>query len=181
MVWHAAAKVHIYDVEKGELLQIVDAPWYDVRDLRISGDGSKFFCMGWNFIYARYIWTGEVIGQVELEIKLSNGTVLTIDGSKVWVHLAGGIEGWDFGVPDTSSIKHYREPPNRPHLDLIGGIRKQRSDLLGMEDTITRKKLFQLPLRCQIPGDLQWDGQYLVAGYETGDMLILDCNCTLAH
>jgi hypothetical protein len=56
-----------------------------------------------------------------------------------------------------------------------------RSDLPGIEDTITGKKVLQLPSRYSKPGDAQWDGQYLVAGYSTGEVLILDCNCTLAH
>jgi len=106
---------------------------------------------------------------------------LTTDSSRVWVCSPGGINGWDFGVPDSSSIKHYSEPTSRPHLDFIGGIRKHRSFLPGVEDTITGKVVFQLPSGCTTPADAQWDGQYLVAGYNTGEVLILDCNCILAQ
>ena len=184
LVWYAAEKIHIWDVEKGELLQTVDAPWHTIWDLRISGDGSKVFCGGCNteenFIYAQYIWTGEVMGEVKLGIRYKD-TSLTIDGSRVWVHLPDGIEGWDFGVPDSSSIKKYTEPPKRPHLDFIGGIRQARSHLPMIEDTTTGKVVFQLPLRYPNPAEVQWDGRYLVVGYEIGEVLILDCNCTLAH
>jgi len=182
LVWYAAGKIHIWDIEKEELLQTVDAPYNDVRDLRISGDGSKILCMEWLFIQAWYIWTGEVMGKVELHDEKYGSTFLTMDGSKVWVNFPKkGIEGWDFGVLDPSSIKHYTGPPNRPHLDFIGGIRRCRTDLPGIEDTITGKKVFQLPSRYTRPDDVQWDGQYLVAGYDTGEVLILDCNCTLSH
>jgi hypothetical protein len=97
---------------------------YSVEDLRISGDGSKVFCMEWDSFMPG------IYGQERLWAKypcliVFVDTFLTIDSSKVWVNFPNhGIEGWDFGVPDSSSIKHYREPPNRPHLDFIGGIRK---------------------------------------------------------
>ena len=184
LVWYTAEKIHIWDVEKGELLQTVDAPWDTVWDLRISGDGSKVFCGGWNteenFIHAWYIWTGEVMGEVILGSTRYLDT-LTIDNSRVWVYSSRGIEGWDFGVPDSSSIKEYTEPLKRPHLDFICGIRRERSYLPGIVDTITGKVVFQPSSRYARPNDTQWDGQYLVAGYVTGEVLILDCNCTLAH
>jgi len=126
LVWYAAKKVHIWDVKKGELLQTVDADVYQdcVRDLRISGDGSKVFCMEWNSIQVWHILTGEVMGKVKLYYCEYYDIFLTIDNSRVWVKSHVGIMGWDFGVPDSSSIKHHREPPNRPSLDLIGGIRE---------------------------------------------------------
>jgi len=120
------------------------------------------------------------------EVKVHNrkyvDTFLTMDSSKVWVNFPGkGVEGWDFRVLEPSSIKQCPRPPNRPHLDFIGGIRKQKTHLPGIEDTITGKEVFQLPSRYAGCVDAQWDGQYLVAGYDTGEVLILDCNCTLAH
>ena len=180
LVWYVAGEIHIWDVEKGELLQTVDGPWSGVTDLRISGDGSKIFCMDYFSIGAWYIWTGEVIDEVKLSRTCPDDAFLTVDGSRVWVKFYH-TEGWDFGVSDLSSVKHYTEPPNRPHLDFIGGIRRGRSHLPGIEDTITGKEVFQLPLRYKKPSDAQWDGQYLVAGYHTGEVMILDCICTLAH
>ena len=182
LAWHEAKKIHIWDVEKGELLQTVDAPLCLIWDLRISGDGSKVFCTELYFIYAWYIWTGEVMGKVKLQLPQYTDAILTVDSSKVWMNLPDkGIVGWDFGAPDSSSIKHYEEPPNRPSLDFIGGIRKQRSFLPGIENTITGKKVFEPPPRYTKPADAQWDGQYLVAGYDTGEVLILDCNCMFTH
>ena len=180
LVWSADKKIHTWDIEKGKLLQTVDAPAFRVSDLKISGDGSKFFYMTGFYIHARYTLTGKFMGLVKLPSY--SESFLTVDSSKIWVHISDqNIVGWDFGVPNFSSIKCYRKPPNRPHLDFIGGIRKRRSDLPGIEDTITGRVFFQLPSRYPRPNDAQWDGQYLVAGYETGEVMILDCNCMLAH
>ena len=177
LVWCVDRQIHVWDVEKGELLQMIDVPRWSVDDLRISGDGSKVLCMQWEFIHAWYIWTGEAMGKVELHNCKYEHTFLTIDGSKVWVNFPEqGIEGWDFGVPDSSSIEHYREPPDRPYPDFIGGIRRGRSFLPGIVDTVTGR-VFQLSLRYTQATDAQWDGRYLVAGYDTGEVLILDCDC----
>ena len=92
-----------------------------------------------------------------------------------------GKKGAENVTLDPSSIEHYAGPPHRPHLDFIGGIRKHKTPLPGIEDTITGKKVFQPPSRYTVPGDAQCNGQYLVAGYDTGEVLILDCNCMLAH
>ena len=121
------------------------------------------------------------MGRVDLYTVQYNVTFLTIEDSRIWVHFLRGIEEWDFGVPDSSSIQHYQEPQNKPHLDFIGGIRKERSFLPGIEDTISGKKVLQLPSRYTRPGDAQWDGQYWVAGYDSGEVLILDCDSLIPH
>jgi WD40 repeat protein len=180
LVWYADEEIHIWDVEKGELLQKVDTPQGYVYDLRISGDGSKVFWMAIE-IHAWYIWTGEAIGSVSLGGSMYGDSFLATDSSRAWVHLPGGIMGWDFGVPDSFSIMECTEPPKRPHLDFVGGTRRKKSYLPGIEDTTTGREFFQLPSRYANPNNAQWDGQYLVAGYDSGEVLILECNCTLAH
>jgi len=178
--WDTTKKIHIWDVKKGELLYTLNAPSVNVYDLRISGDGSKVFYMEHDYIHAWYIWTGKVMGKVRLHSAYSSDSLFTVESSRVWVN-EHHTEGWDFGASNSSSIKHYKKPPNRPHLDFTGGIRGKRSYLPGIEDTISGKEVFQLPSRYKRPNDAQWDGQYLVAGYETGEVIILDCNCMLAH
>ena len=42
--------------------------------------------------------------------------------------------------------------------------------------TVTGKEIFQLVGRYADPYDAQWDGRYLVAGYMSGEVLILDFN-----
>jgi len=44
-------------------------------------------------------------------------------------------------------------------------------------DTVTGKVVFQLDGKFAKPTHAQWDGQYLVAGYLFGEVLILDFNC----
>jgi len=181
-VWYRDEKLCIWDTEKGELLRMVDIPGGNVRDLRISGDGSMVFCLYWESIQAWSIWTGEVLGKVEYIFGISTDSFSTVDGLRVWVNLLQSsalIIGWDFGVLGLSPNKLSNMSQNRPHLDFIGGMRKQRSFLPGIQDTTTRKVVIQLPERLVRPLDAQWDGQYLVAGYDSGEVLILEYNHVL--
>jgi len=51
--------------------------------------------------------------------------------------------------------------------------------LSRFEDTATGKEVLRLAGRFAKSLNALWDGQYLVAGYETGEVLILDFNCVL--
>ena len=182
LVWYTDKKIYILDAEKGELLQTVDVSGDNVKDLRISGDGSKVFCMDEQYICAWNIWTGEVMDRVEFGLYPSEDPFLTIDGTRVWVSFPPSLTmGWDFETSGSSPIELICTPFPRPHLDFIGGIREERSILPGIEDTITGKEVFQLPSKHARPADVQWDGQYLVAGYSSGEVLILDCTNLLPH
>ena len=180
--WHGDKKIHILDIEKKKL-QMVDVPGDNVKDLRISGDGSKVFCLYETSIQAWSILTGEVVGRVGLLPITSQDPFLTIDGSRVWLNFyygTIGIGGWDFGILG-SPIQLFSEALKRPHLDFVGGIRKKRSFLPKIKDIVTGKEVFQLPGRLVRPVDAQWDGRYLVAGYDSGEVLILDCNYVPLH
>jgi hypothetical protein len=90
-----------------------------------------------------------------------------------WFKSLGGSQGvglWDSG----SSPIPLPGPPDRPNMDIIGGVGRYSGDLPGIEDTITGKEVFQFPAQFTTPSDLEWDGQYLVVGYENGEVLILD-------
>ena len=181
-VWCTDEKTCIWDTEKGELLRTVDIPGRAIRDLRISADGSKVFCLYTNSIEALSISTGEVVGRVEFLLTLSRDPFMTTDGSKVWVQFPiVGVMGWDFGTSGSPPIKLSNTLQSRSHLDFIDGVRKERSFLPGIKDTVTGKKVLQLPEELARPSDAQWDGQYLVAGYASGEVLILDCDHVLLH
>ena len=76
-------KLHTWDTEKGEY-QISDVQSTShVKDLRISGDGSKVFVLGEKSIQAWSIQTGEVVGQVRLEVEPLYDSLIG-DGSGVW-------------------------------------------------------------------------------------------------
>ena len=170
LVWYMKKKIHVWDVEKGKLLQMVDGPVDNVEDVRISGDGSKVFCLCWRSIQAWSIQTGEVMGKVGLKY-CKHQRSLTVDDSRVWVHSPLSEPwGWDFGVSGTSPTV------TLPHLSdtKLWDISQSR-----VKDTVTGQVVFQLAGRFANPVNTQWDGQYLVAGYESGEVLILDFYHTL--
>ena len=99
---------------------------------------------------------------------------LIVNGSRVWVCFGSSqIKGWDFGLLGSAPVPLSNTPLDRPHLYFIG-IRQQATSLSRIKSTITRKRVFQLTGRYALPEVAQWDGQYLVAGYESGEVLILD-------
>ena len=192
-VWHTDEKIYIWDTKKGKLLRTVDAVClpgdndddgdadndHDVRDLRISEDGSQVFCLYDYSVQAWSIWTGEFVGKGEFHGATFEDPFLTIDTQGVWVYpiSPGLILGWDFGILDLYPVELSGTSRRGPHLDFIGGIRMQKSFLPGIQDTVTGKVVLQLPARLATCSDAQWDGQYLVAGYNSGEVLILECNC----
>ena len=170
LVWGMDEVIYIQDAKKGQLLQVVDAPGEHGVDIRISGDGSKVFYLDDSWIQAWSMWTGEPVGKVGHGWAPNQDAMLVMDGLRVWV--LG--RGWDFGISGASPVVLSGVLPDRPHLDLIGGIKKKKGIFPGIEDTVTGKKVFQPPVRLASPSDFQWDGQYLVAGYKNGEVLILD-------
>ena len=179
LVWWADEKIRIWDVENYKLLQILSAIGYNVKDIRISGDGSKVFCLYQTSIQAWSIWTGEVVGEVEFGDKMV-GDSLTIDGSRVWVFIPwGGYEGWDFGIPNSSPVQLFYFPLSRPHLSSILGPGQRDPGPCRIKDAATGKGILQLPGRFAKPVDTWWDSQYLVAHYDSGEVLILDFNHVL--
>ena len=172
-VWHTGQEICIWDTEKGKLLRTVGTYRDNVLDLRISGDGSQVFCLFFDSIDAWSIQTGDFLGRGRVSFdSLLGDCLLTIDGLKVWVQ----SNGWRFGMLGSPPVKLSGMSQNWPHLYFIGGARKQKSLIPGIQDTATRKVVFQLPGRLAKCLDAQWDGHYLVAGYESGGMLILECN-----
>jgi WD40 repeat protein len=169
-----ARKLYILHIEGGKLPQVVDL-FGRVKDFKISGDGSQVFCLSGQLIQAWSIQTGESLGQVQLDGLLSPES-LVVDGSRVWAYpLFSPPEGWDFGPPGSSPpILLLNTSPDRPRLDFISGTEKWDTSLPRIRDTVTGKVVFQLPERYARPSVTQWDGQYLVAGYESGEVLILD-------
>ena len=161
----ADEEIHIWDTEKGELLQTVVAP--KSKGLRISGDGSKVFCFTGKSIQAWSMWTWEPMSEVELVGQNLYLDPLHVDGSRIWVQSEdSSTQGWDFGISGSPPIQLSNMSTERPHLDFIGSYR--------IMDRVTGEEVFQLSGRYAYPTEVQWDGQYLIAGYESGEVLILD-------
>ena len=179
LVWFNDHKIHVWESEKGELpykVGILSCCWN--MDIRISGDGSKIFILNNKCIQAWSLWTGEIVGKVELEDEPFCFDFLVADGSRVWICLRDKqTQGWDFKIPGSTPIQLSNAFPNRPHLSLIQYYNKGLDRLYRIEDTVSGKEVFRLPERYAEPiWAPQWDGQYLVAGYSSGEVLILDLN-----
>jgi hypothetical protein len=144
--------------------------------LRISGDGTRVFCLTETLIQAWSIDTGEHMGKMELELG-GNWYLdpLQMNGSRLWIRLGDlSTQGWDFGTPSSSLAPSSIGSTSRPLLDFIGGAYWQTSWPPWIKDSISGKEVFQLSGRHARPEEVQWDGQYLIAGYDSGELLILD-------
>jgi WD40 repeat protein len=172
--WIRTMGIDIWDASEGKLLHSVDVDWNKFGDLRISGDGSKIFCEIDNLLQAWSTQTGEALGRVEVE----DGSYLgpcCVDGSKIWVnHRDKPPQGWDFGVSGSSPVQLSNTPSERPHLDFIHYPSEWNKGPSRIEDTVTGKVVFWLSGRYTDHRGVRWDGQYLVAGSQSGEVLILD-------
>ena len=142
-----------------------------VDDVRISGDGSNVFCLCWETIQAPSIQTGEVVGEVGLGL-CNLQRSLAVDSSRVWVHspLSEPL-GWDFGTSDSPPVQLSNSPLLLAKNSKLWDVTQSR-----IKDAVTGRVVFQLAERFVNPVDAQWDGYYLVAGYNSGEVLILDFN-----
>ena len=174
-VWHKDSQLHIWDTNKSELVQTIDIPPSKLRGLRISGDGSKVFCLTETSIKAWSIDTGKHMGEIELG--LEGGLFLDplqINGSRIWIHLYdGSTQGCDFGTSSSSLVPSSIGSTGRPLLDICNGG-WGTLDPSWIKDTISGKEVFELSKRHTRLRGLQWDGQYLIAGYDSGELFILD-------
>jgi len=172
-VWCDNEKIRIWDTENSELLLIVDAP--ECLGIRISGDGSKVFCLTREYIQAWSVWTGEPVGKVNLEMRNPYLDPLCVDGSRIWVRFMDApTQGWDFGIPGSPPVPLSNVSAERPHLDFIGGTIYHTSAPSRIIDRVTGGEVFQLSGRYAEFCKVQWDGQYLITGYKSGQVLILD-------
>ena len=168
LIWSEHERVHAWDAEDGQQLWEVDIPQSIVGDLKISGDGFRIFVQYHTSIWAWSLQTGEVVGKVEFE---DQGALhpLIVDGSRVWVHwYSSDYRGWDFGIPGSAPIELSNEstPPG------LSGL--WDSQQVRIKNPATGKVVFQLPKRFSNPVHVQCDDSYLVAGYQSGEILILD-------
>ena len=189
-VWLGKEGINIWDTKKGKP-QMIKVSWDISCGLRISGDGSQVFLLTGGFIQAWSMQTGTAAGKVWVEdipspansgdsivmVKTPGCHLdpLCVDGSRIWVHFMDrSTQGWDFGVPGSSPVTLSNTPSERPHLCFICDIGQWGISQSRIEDTVTGKKVFQLCGEYAKAADVQWDGRYLVAGYESGKVLILD-------
>ena len=176
-VWYTSTdkKIIIWDVEKEKPLLSVDRSLAGIDNLKISGDGSRVFSQNMYLIYAQSMQTGEIMGSVETR-HLKWITSLAVEGSRVWVYYSSGYEGWDFGTPGSLPVQLFNMPPSRSHPN---GVVLWNTVLSRIENKLTGKVVFQLSKRYGKPGDVQWNGQYLVIWFTPKEVLNLDCSHVL--
>ena len=173
--------IHVWDAERGRL-QSVNTPWWISYGLRIIGDGSRVLQIYDGSIKAWYIQTGESAGEERLERNSGNHfDPLRLDGSKVLVQSGeSSAQAWDFGIVGSTPVQLPETSSVRPYLDLVDVRNWSKTSPVKIKDSITGQDVFQLYGRYADPSAIQWDGQYLIAGYKSGEVLILDFNHMLA-
>ena len=196
VVWREVSRweLDVWDAEKGKL-QAISIPHGDTQDLRIIGDGSRVLQLYKDSIQAWNIWTGESVCKERLKKgdgsfdtfqrgtpeELVHFDTLRMGGSKVLVRLGkASVQGWDFGTPGSAPTQFPEEFPGRSQLNFIDVRKWSESSPVRIEDTVTGEEVFQLYGKYAQPSVTQWDGQYLIAGYPSGEVLILDFNGLLS-
>ena len=175
-VWYMDEEISVWDTEKEEFLLQVNAPKETIVDLRISGDGSKLFCIHQEFIKVWDLWTGVTVDEVGYG-GLNGVELLAMDGSSVWVQfydihsLVVPSKGWDLKPSGFSPIEQFTQPPTNLHLS---STKLWDTSLCRILDTSTRKVVFQLPAQFGTPVDIKWNGQYMVASFQSRMELVLE-------
>jgi WD40 repeat protein len=170
-------KVCIYDAESSQIFQELEINY--CWALRISGDGSKLFAMDWDDKFKMKTWstlTWELGNEVEIEQGYGFDPFYA-SSSKVWVqHICSKnpvIKGWDFGIPGSSPIPLPNTSSERPNLELTEGEYGSNGPTF-IKDSVTGREIFRLSGKHKNPRCMRWDGQYLIFGYNNGEVLILD-------
>jgi len=153
-VWFADEKIHVYNVEKEELLHTVDGPLQCVSDIRISGDGSKVPCLAADTIHAWSIHTEEVVHKMYHQ--MIGIKSLIVDGSRAWVYSPWSrIQGWGFEVADSPPLAL----SSLPSLS-FGDTKWWDIGLSSVVDTVTGWVIFKMGGRYTHPFDVQLVSQF---------------------
>ena len=139
----------IWDVGEGVCLTKISTP---SRDVRISGDGSKFIslcndCDDGLWIKAWSIWTGELISRAKLWAPCFFLNPLRMDGSEVSVWFNVYAQAWGFGTQGSDPIQLSVTPSDNPciyfydHWNTGAGRRRFN---IGIRDRVAKRD-FPLP------------------------------------
>ena len=167
-IWSEAKRIYAWDGENGELLWEMDIPWAGIEDLKISGGGSWVFGIYMPWIWAWSLQTGEVMKKMDIGNGGGAGYFI-VDGSKFWACWGeSDYKGWDFGTPGSTPV----ELPNIPAPPFPS--RRWDPEQAKIKNPATGEVVFQLSGRFANPISVRRDNSYLIAGYESGEILILD-------
>ena len=171
LVWHTDKKIKMWDAEKEELLHTVDEP-NPLQDIKIAEDGSRVFSIGDRVIQAQSIQTGKIVSKAEIEFHAYSYPSLTMHGSRAWVKYTGAeTQVWDFGTPDLPPL----QVPNMTlHIPHHTGTLLWDTDTCCVKEKDTGKVVFWLSKGYGRPVNVEWNDNYLVASFISGEVLVLD-------
>ena len=184
-------KINLVIWDSGEVSRIpMDS--YDVDfGLRISKDGSRVFRLYGADELCIQTWSLQTGVLVEEE-KLVEGEEMTTEEENLWALEPRDIRcpsipfmasnprfltrkqestahGWNFGSSGSAQAQFSTD---RLELD-IGHISQEQYGVY-IVDRATQKIIFKPCERYEYPSCTQWDGQFLINGYGSGEVLILD-------
>lgn len=184
-------KINLVIWDSGEVSRIpMDS--YDVDfGLRISKDGSRVFRLYGADKLCIQTWSLQTGVLVEEE-KLVEGEEMTTEEENLWALEPRDIRcpsipfmasnprfltrkqestahGWNFGSSGSTQAQFSTD---RLELD-IGHISQEQCGVY-IVDRATQKIIFKPCERYEYPSCTQWDGQFLINGYGSGEVLILD-------
>ena len=175
--WDAKAKRRLQRKRLSGDLSILD-PTPD-SDLGISKDGATFFAVNPYVIRTWSTLTGESTGSSSHRRHTHTSTPLSIDldGPMIWIRSLGQSQAWGCDLRNLKKITlELPDIPKRLRLACLqaGGEAWGNTSYSRIIDVTSQTEVFRLPGRFAQPGKVVWDGRYLFAVYETGELLILD-------
>ena len=171
LAWHTGGKIKIWDVEKEKLLLTADGA-SGLEDIKILEDGSRFLSIGARVIQAQSMKTGKIVSKAGIKFINNDRASLTLNGSRLWVHyLNAETQVWDFGTPSSSPV----QLPNMPlHILHPTGLMLWDISPSCVKEKATGKVVFWLCKSYGKPVNVQWNDQYLLASFISGEVLVLD-------
>ena len=173
-IWGDEEGIHFWnsneDKTKTKVLSITE----NIVGLRISQDGSKVFCLTASTITLWSIWEWECVGEVRHGVTAPYLHPLQTGHSKIWIGSGGSNKGWNFGVLGSPPVPLLNTFTGEAHPVLICDSLWKWGGVTGIRARGTERGVFQLSGGYADPKNMQWDGQYFVAGYDSGEVLILD-------
>lgn len=165
---------HIWDVRKSQLLNTVDSRLVDIKDLKISGDGSKIFGLDYySAIEASSLETGEVLLYAGGMMDGEEGN-LVVDGSKVWIENSTGM-GWDFRGKEVSTFSLSNRFPDGSHLHIIHQSTQGSTKPAWIQNTSSGDVVFCLSEGHTGPdAKKRLDGWYLSVISPSGELVVMD-------
>jgi len=168
-----SSEIYFWNSKQGKLQQVETVSGIS-QDPRISGDGSRVTYTDNRGV--AQVWSTETGKFISRTHQMDPIYLFDPHKSKALVYpQLSPTQLQDPGVPSLTPTQSSEMSSGRPHLRLINFGEQPM-----IEDSITGKEVFQLHGKYAKPSAIQWDGQYLVTGYESGEVLILDFSQMLA-